>query len=65
MVQLIGVLCGELFCLYMVVFRWPRVERKYGRIDLLFWVQAVVLSFWFLAYLAEVGMWVVWADVLE
>lgn len=40
----IGTLLGLIYCLYSVLFRFQSITNRYGSLDLLFWVSAVV--FW-------------------
>ena len=38
----LGSICGCLYCLYFVCFRWPALIDTYGHFDLYFWVNCVV-----------------------
>ena len=40
----LGSLCGVLYCLYCVCFRWSQIQRDYGRISLTWWIAGVALS---------------------
>ena len=48
---------GAVFCLYVVAFRWDTLCRKYGRIDLGFWVNCIVITVWFFATLTMQAIW--------
>ena len=61
MMTLIGTIAGSLFCLYSVAFRWRLITAKYGRLDLYFWVIAVLLGGSFIGYFLDVAIWVVWS----
>jgi hypothetical protein len=59
MISILGAMFGQVLCLYLIVFRWDAVVAKYGRLDLIFWVNYVLLASTLLAWI--VGLVVLFA----
>ena len=49
--------CGYFYVLYCITFRWQFIRNKYGTLDLLFWVQAVMIVFWLIAAALIFAIW--------
>jgi hypothetical protein len=50
-------LVGILYCFYCVCFRWDRIRRKYGLLDLYYWPAAVAWVFSFVGGLIDIALW--------
>jgi hypothetical protein len=56
-ISILGGLFGEVLCLYLVAFRWDAIVAKYGRLDLIFWANYVVLTCSLLASIVGIVVW--------
>lgn len=63
MIALIGEGCGFLYCLYCTIFRWPRLRREQGTLDLLFWLQAMGILGWLIGYAIDLALWYFEIDI--
>jgi hypothetical protein len=59
LIQPLGDLCGILYCLFLICFRWEQVRRKYGSLDLLFWQNYVMSVFSIGSSIVALAAWVV------
>jgi hypothetical protein len=44
-------------CAYCLCFRWERIRRKYGLLDLLWWPTAVVSVFSLAGWAIDLALW--------
>ena len=57
MISALAHLCGILYCFYCICFRWARIRRKYGLLDLYYWPVAIASVFSFAGGLIDVALW--------
>jgi hypothetical protein len=56
----LGSICGCLYCLYFVCFRWTALVQIYGHFDLAFWVNCIVTTFGIVALVVAATYLVIW-----